>query len=277
VLYKRVRANTYRRGYVTDFDFGALFEIWNRYSTYTSLEDEMQAIAAGGKPMSFFAFPDADMNTDELYLEIARTASKLNLLTIRRKDLDPEYEGPIPHTYLFVIRDEQEAWRVPAFLFAMKVGWSGAIDELISRLLGYTDREIQRWREDRNRFHVNSKGLTVLFLMSSVQAASVRMLGGRAIDPKVIVSPITAFYNLYGKVLRSGASNLIPIDCRLLRASVDHGFVQTLFPVALIEDPMIEVAVCKISEGQGTDLNAALRSNFQFLGPDGWYSAKIGS
>ena len=260
---------------MTGFDFGALFEIWDRYSTYTSLEDELQAIAAGVKPMSFFAFPDMDMRTDELYVELSRIASKLNLLTIQRKGLDPEYEGPIPHTYLFIIRDEAEAWRVPAFLFAMKVGWIGAIDELISRLLGYTDQELQRWREDRNKFHVNSKGATVLFLMSSMQAANIRMLGGRAIDPKVIASPITAFYSLYGKVIRSGASNLIPTDCRLLRASVDHAFVQTLFPVELIEDPAIEVAVCQVTEGQGTALNSALRSNFQFLGSDGWYSARV--
>lgn len=233
----------------------------------------MQAIAVGAKPMSFFAFPDADMETDELYLEIARIASKLELLSIRRKELDPEHEGPIPHTYLFIIRDQAEAWRVSAFLFAMKVGWAGAIDELMSRLLGYTDQEIQRWDRDRNRFHVDSKGSTVLFLVSSMQAANIRMLGGRAIDPKAIVRPITAFYNLYGKVLRGGASDLVPIDCRLLRASVDHGFVQTIFPAAMIEDPAIEVAACKIGEEQGTALNSALRSSFQFLGPHGWCSA----
>ena len=262
---------------MTGFDFGALFEIWDRYSTYKSLDDELQAIAAGVKPMSFFAFPDADMRTSELYLEVSRVASKLNLLTLQRKALDPEYEGPIPHTYLFVIREEAEAWRVPAFLFAMKVGWKGAIDALISRLLGYTDQELRRWREDRNRFHVNSKGATVLFLMSAMQAANIRMLGGRAIEPKVIVSPITAFYSLYGKVIRSGASNLLPADCRLLRASVDHAFVQTLFPVELIEDPAIEVAVCQVGEGQGTALNSALRSNFQLLGSHGWCSAWVDS
>jgi hypothetical protein len=271
VLYKCVRENTYWRGYLTDFDFGSLFEIWDRYSTYASLEDEMQAIAAGTKPMSFFAFPDAGMNADELYLGVARIASKLKLRSIHRKGLDPVSEGPIPHTYVFIIRDEEEAWRVPAFLFAMKVGWSDAVDELISQLLGYTDQEVQRWREDRNRFHVDSKGATILFLMSSIQAASVRILGGRAIDPKVIVSPITAFYNLYGKVVRSDASKLIPIDCRLLRASVDHGFVQSLFPVALIEDPTIDVALCSVGEEQGTALNSALQSNFQFWSPHGWH------
>ena len=67
--------------------------------------------------------------------------------------------------------------------------------------------------------------------MSLMQAENIRMLGGRAIDPKVIVSPITAFLNLHGKVLRSDASSLIPVDCRLLRASLDHDFVQTLFPL----------------------------------------------
>lgn len=262
---------------MTGSDLGALFETWNRYSTYESLDDEMQAVAAGAKAMSFFAFPDADMDTDELYLEVSNTASKLNLLMIRRKGLDSEREGPIPHTHLFVIRDEEEAWRVPAFLFAMKVGWSAAIDELISRLLGYSDQQIQRWREDRNRFHVNWKGSTVLFLMSSMQAANVRTLAGRAIDPRVIVSPITAFYSLRGKVLRDGASNLVPIDHELLRASVDHAFVQTLFPTEQIEDPTIEFAICKISEGQGAALNSALRSNFQFLGADGWYSARLDS
>jgi hypothetical protein len=190
---------------------------------------------------------------------------------MQRKGLDPESEGLIPHTYVFIIRDAEEAWRVPAFLFAMKVGWSDAVDELISQLLGYTDQEVQWWREDRNRFHVDSKGATVLFLMSSIQAASIRMLGGRAIDPKVIVSPITAFYSLYGKVVRNDASNLIPIDCRLLRASVDHDFVQTLFPTALIEDPAIDVAVCSIGEEQATALNSALQSNFQFWGPAGWH------
>ena len=262
---------------MTGFDFGALFEIWDRYSTYKSLDDELQAIAAGVKPMSFFAFPDADMRTSELYLEVSKIASKLNLLTIQRKALEPEYEGPIPHTYLFVIRDEAEVWRVPAFLFAIKVGWKGTIDTLISRLLGYTDHELRRWREDRKRFHVNSKGATVLFLMSALQAANIRMLGGRAIEPKAIVSPITAFYSLHGKVIRSGALNLLPADCKLLRASVDHAFVQTLFPVELIEDPAIEVAVCKVGEGQGTALNSALRSNFQILRSHGWCSALVDS
>ena len=93
---------------MTDFDLGALFEVWGHYSTYASLEEEMEAIAAGAKPMSFFAFPDADMATDDLNLEVGRIASKLDLLSIRRKELDPENEGPIPHTYLFIIRDEQE-------------------------------------------------------------------------------------------------------------------------------------------------------------------------
>lgn len=233
----------------------------------------MQAIAAGAKPMSFFAFPDADMNTDELYLEVTRIASRLKLLPIERKGLGPEYEGPIPHTYLFIIRDEEDAWRVPGFLFAMRVGWGGTVDELVSRLLGYTDPEIRRWRDDRSRFHVNSRGTTVLFLASSLQADNIRILGGRAIDPSVITSPIAAFYNLYGKVVRSDAFKLMPRDLELLRASVDHDFVETLFPRSLIEDPSIEVAVCKIGEGQGTALNSALRSNFQFLGPAGWHSA----
>lgn len=259
------------------FDLGVLFETWHRYSTYGSLDDEMRAIAKGTKAMSFFAFPDAEIDSDELYLEVSNNASKLNLLTIRKKALDPDYEGPIPHTYLFVIRDEGEAWRIPALLLAMKVGRSGAIDELTGRLLGYADEEAQRWREDRSRFHVNWKGSTVLFLMSSMQAASVRALAGRAIDPRAIVSPLTAFYSLRGNVIRRDASNRVPLNHELVRASLDQTFVQILFPSELIEDPTVELAVCNISQSQGASLNSALRSNFQFLGPDGWRSAMVDS
>jgi hypothetical protein len=260
---------------VTDLDLGTLFEHWDRYSTYASLDDELRAVAAGSKAMSYFAFPHEDIETSELSLEVRRIASELNLATIRRKGLAPELEGRIPHTYLFVIRGDEQAWRIPAFLFAMKValrsGWSDAVDDLLAYLLGYSDAEIQRWNADRKRFHVNEEGLTVLFLMSAAQAANVRTLGRRAIDPRAIRPPVTVFYNLHGKVVRKDASTLIPANHELLRASLDQAFAKAIFPDALIEDPAIEVATCTIDETEGTALNSALRSNFQFLGADGWH------
>ena len=112
-----------------------------------------------------------------------------------------------------------------------------------------------------------------LFLMSSMPPlAYLRMLRRPRHDPKLIVCaqllPSIRLSMPMQVASQTAAANPIPIDCRLLRASVDHRFVQTLFPAALIEDPTIEVAVCKVSEEQGTALNSALRSNFQFFGSE---------
>jgi hypothetical protein len=266
---------------VKDLDLSALFEPWDRYFTYTSLEEELGAIAVGSKAMSYFSFADADMATEALYLEVCNIASNLGLLTIRRSNVAPEWEGPIPHTYLFILRNEEEAWRIPAFLFALKVafecGWSDVFEKVIGGLLGYSEEEVRRWLEDIARFHVKSAAATILFLMSSTQAATVRMLGGRCVDPKTLISPVTAFYNIHGKVVRRGASSLLPPDHELLRASVDHDFFHELFPANLIADPAVELAVRPIDKSRGTALNSALRSNFQFLGPDGWHSARVDS
>ena len=106
--------------------------------------------------------------------------------------------------------------------------------------------------------------------MSSVQAVSVRALGYRAIDPTVMNPPITAFYNLYGKVVRRDASDLIPTKHKLLRAAVDRSFFGKAFPTELIENRNVEIATFSIDEDGGEALNSALRSRFQILGREGW-------
>ena len=146
---------------MTALDLCALFETWEHYSTFASLEEELLAVASGSKAMSYFAFPDDVINSDELYIEVCKISSQLNLLTLREKGIRPELESPIPHTYLFVLRDNAGSWRVPAFLFAMNValgsGWTTAIDDFMARLLGYSENEIERWADDRKRFHVNPR------------------------------------------------------------------------------------------------------------------------
>jgi hypothetical protein len=223
--------------------------------------------------MSFFEFSDSEVGTDSLYLELCSIAAELKLRTALRKRLTTEIELPGGHTYLFIYRDE-EAWRIPAFLTVMKTietcGWHSSLDRLRADLLGYSASEISAWVEDFSLGDVNFLGQTTYFVLSNKQAANVRLLGCHSLDPKLMVRPITVFHSRWHSALRPDAWRSVSSGRELARASLDRAFFAELFPKRDYRDPTIEIYVATMDRHRGGALNEALRSDFQFFGPNGW-------
>lgn len=223
--------------------------------------------------MSFFDFADSDVGTDPFYLELCSMAGELKLRAALRKSLATDLELPVGHTYLFVYRDE-EAWRIPAFLTVMKTiescGWHSSLERLRGDLLGYSDKEITDWLEDFSLGDVNWLGQTTYFMLSEKQATNVRLLGCRSLDPKLIRRPVTVFHSRWHSALRPDAWQSIPSGSELARASLDRAFFGQVFSNRDHRDPTVEIYVSAIARDRGVALNAALRSDFQFFGPNGW-------
>ncbi len=259
------------------FDPSSLFDCDTRRSPYDSVEEELQAVAAGRKAMSVFAFPNTSLGTDPFYDELCKMASQFHISIALRERFVSGLEPNLRTSYLFVFRDD-EAWRVPAFLLFKRIydnyGWSDAAEHLEGSLLGYTEEEISLWLAARWNSRVDWAGKTLFLLANSAQGDNVRMLGGRSIDPGMITTPLAVFHSRWRKPIRADALSRIPAQHELMRVSVKEDFFGEVFKVslraALDSDVFVDVMVSNIPPERAAALNSALQSNFQFFTSEGW-------
>jgi len=255
------------------FDLHSLFDTHAELPKYVSVREELNAVAAGTKGMSVFLFPNSLIGTDSFYNELCKMASDLNISTTLREKLDLESESNLLMSYLFIFRDN-ESWRIPAYLAVKRVceyyGWSDAAEHLESSLLGYTDEEISSWLRIHSSSRASWTGKTFFFLMPSIQADNVRLLGKRSISPSVITEPLRVFFSRNRNPMRVDAYSRIPSQHELMRVSVREKFFRDVFgsPSASTDG---DVVVSTITRDTAAALNSALDSSFQFFGPDGWH------
>ena len=255
------------------FDPGSLFDSDARRSPYASVEDELQAVAAGRKAMSVFAFPTTSVETDPFYDELCRMASNLNISTSLEERTVSGLESNLQTSYLFAFRADQ-AWRIPAYLLLKRIyedyGWSDAAEHLEGSLLGYSEQEIISWLRARSNSRVGWTGKTLFLLVNSAQGDNVRMLGRRSIDPAMVKAPLATFFSRWPKPIRTDALDRVPDQHELMRASVREDFFRDIFEVGLGGERTDDVIVSSIPPARVAALNASLQSNFQFFTSKGW-------
>jgi hypothetical protein len=255
------------------FDPRHLFETSRARLSYLNVGEELKAVANESKAISAFLFPDDVIAMDSFYLELKQQAEALGLSisTIASSSLSGRAETTM--SYVFLYKNENERWRIPAYLSLKRAfehyGWSDGAEYLEGSLLGYSDGECSRWLGLHHAARAGWTGKTIYFLFNSSQAVAIRTLGMRAIDPRAISHPIIAFFNRTRAPVRANALATIPNQLEVMRASVDEPFHRELFGDALASSAD-DVVLSSISTSLAERLNLALRSNFEVFTSGEW-------
>lgn len=228
------------------FDPARLFES-PRPARASSDAAELDAIAAGTKPMSLFVAAEDEV-ADYLALAVARG------LTVT---VHPE--TALDQLHVFVARPE-EHWRIPAYLALWETAfvdgrWSDASENLAGYLLGYTRRQRKAWLAAQHQAFPAWTSTTVYAIVEAAQRAAIDEVGRRcfASGLELFVAP--------GRVLRSTAVARVPRGHTLARAGIDPAVARRVFGAADRR---------ALTRPLATLVNGGLRSNVQFLTRSGW-------
>ena len=253
-------------------DLDSLFESRVDLSKYTSVREELEAVASGIKAMSVFLFPSASIDSHPFYNELRQIASEINLSLVINNKAGIDQDGDLSMAYVFVA-GIKEYWRIPAYLSFQLVfdqyGWSDVAEHFESLLLGYADEDIKTWLDAHSASRIGWTGKTFYLFLSSVQAADVRMLGKRSLDPKGIVQPVLTFFNRKLNPVRKDVDSLISEGHVLARVSVREPFFRELFGRQTVPSEF-DVITSLLTAELASKMNSALESSFQFLEGGEW-------
>lgn len=138
----------------------------------TSLGQELDAIKAGRKPLSFFASDREAIEDGSDLIPIMRAAFDRGLAVVAAPRGDT--------TDLFVVRPEHLA-RVSQFqaFLAKQTRWSFSVEDQQSRLLGYSKAERAAWMKQLRASHIELG-------MTTVYAIGDRLFAKRPAGAKVL-------------------------------------------------------------------------------------------
>ncbi len=250
----------------------SLFETRVRLSKYESARDELEAVAAGKKGMSFFLFPSSSVETNDFYSELRQISIELSLSIIINSTNEPDRDPKLRTTNIFVVKPS-ELWRIPMYSAFKSVfehyNWNDAAEHLQSKLLGYTDDDVVEWLKFRNFSQIGWGGRTFYLLLSPSQAAGMRSLSKRCMAPETGAQPTLIFFNRKRNPMRTDAAELISEAGVLARVAVREVFFRELFARKIVsEDP--DVVTSSLTSEKIIKLNEALTSTFQFLEDGNW-------
>ena len=253
-------------------DLNILFETEVRTSKYDSTKEELEAVAAGTKALSFFLFPSSSVESHPFYMELRQIAFALNLSIVINpvNETDPDPRRRVANVFL---TRPMELWRVPAYSAFKSVfqnyDWSDAAEHFESVLLGYSDEDISKWLNAHASSQISWKGSTVYLLLSSTQASGVRTLSKRCVDPSLILEPIRVFFDRERNPVRKNAADFLPDKYVLARVSVHHSFFREFFGRQTLPSES-DVITSLLTAELAPKMNSALESNFQFFEAGVW-------
>ena len=225
-----------------------LFERPRSPRAVTSDAAELDAVAAGKKPMAMF------VGDDDEVAQWSALAGARNLVATHHAD------PKLGEVHVFVTRSDQ-LWRIPAYLALWETAfvdgrWSDGAENLASYLLGYSRAERKAWIAQQRQAFPAWTSATVYAVLTDDERAVIEGLGRRCFGAQ----RITLFTHRDG-VLKASAFGQLPRDTTLARAGVDVAVAQRLFGTATTRAVTIT---------QVRTINAALLSNVQFLTKSGW-------
>jgi hypothetical protein len=271
LLHQEIRQADRRGLPAVTQDLDSLFETKANLGN-DSTREELEAVAAGNKALSFIQFPSLSLGTHPFYPELRQIAFELDLYIVTKSANETEPDPRLRVANVFLTRP-MELWRIPAFSSFKKVfeeyDWNDAAEHFESVLLGYSEEDISKWLETRARSQISWRGRTFYLLLSSTDADGVRALAKRCLDPRLITQPILAFFNRQQNPMRTDADGLVSSGCVLARVSVRQSFFRDLFgrPTAQSDS---DVSTALLTPETAAKMNSALESNFQFLEAGTW-------
>jgi hypothetical protein len=247
------------------FDPLALFErtvgAWR--GPYPKETDELDAVAAGKKAMSMFAWEPAGGGAELLEMLDRAFARGLTVALDRSSD---------KAVRVFVLQQDQ-MWRVPAYTMHWRSTfehgkWTQAAEAHASALLGYTLAEREAWLQRLHWMQVGWGCKTIYTLLGDEQRSRVDELGHRAFGA---LEATTFFFHRSDHVLRKTAHKIVPSSATLARVGVEHAFAASLFQMPKLRTGKPHSLVTgTVTPSLAKRFNAALRSAVELLGPRGW-------
>jgi hypothetical protein len=253
-------------------DLNTLFEAKAKLGKFDSTREELEAVAAGNKALSFFQFPSLSVENHPFYAELRQIAFELNLYVVVTPVNEADQDPRLRVANVFLTKPT-EFWRIPAFSAFKTVfedyEWNDAAEHFESKLLGYSEEDISKWLQDRARSQISWRGRTFYLLLSSTDADGVRALSKRCIDPRLIAESILVFFNRQQSPMRADADCLISEGCVLARVSVRQPFFRDLFGRQTTPSD-IDIITALLTPEAAAKMNSALESNLQFLEAGTW-------
>ncbi len=210
-------------------------------------EASLDAVARGTKGMSMFVSSEGDLP------HWVVLAAKRSLVVA----LHVDGTSPKDPIHVFLAKPE-ELWRVPAYLALWNTAfvdgrWSDASENLAGHLLGYTKAQRKAWLAARRHAQPAWTCATIYAVLSAEQRDVVEALGRRCFG----ADRVTLFR--HRGTLKPTAFAQIPRDHTLARAGLASEVADRLFGS---KDSTKTLSATRI--------NAALRSNVEFLTRSGW-------
>ena len=257
------------------FDPSVLFEkqaFWvhpPKRQPYPTDEAELDAVASRRKAMSMYSWTRDYLRTRE-FAWVTKQVLDRGLMLV----LDPdESNAAVPQLLQgvqgFILHHDQ-AWRIPAYRVLWETAfesgrWSDSAEAQMSLLLGYTKAERRAWLEQQRWRQAAWGCVTAYTLLTAEQRAAVETLGRRCFGQNTM----TLIHHAELHLMKRNASALVPKHLTIARVGIERGFAGKLLGYSNRRKRTVIVSTT-VSASRAKSLNAALRSNVQFLGPKGW-------
>jgi hypothetical protein len=238
--------------------------------------DELERVKSGAKPMlltdvGLETLEASDLEDDGYldYLQLITGALAADLMVVHHPSTFPLHGKPYCLVTLLIARKE-ESWRVPAFLSLNEAyrdqPWSDGAARLQSKLLGYSDPEIELYMARERHDRVMFGKATIYVLLDGPQREALERVGMRSFSPEMLEQP-PVFFQVSDLVLRRDAlerANGLSIG----RVAVDWSFVFGKTGLrAFVNRRVLQLS---ITTDDAKAFNTALESKVQLWTPEGW-------
>lgn len=251
------------------FDPSALFGDVQR-PAYKTRDAELDAVKSRDKGVAMFSASLRDLAT-RWFTDLARAAHDrgLTLAVTPGKPLE-QLADPIE---VYVLHDDQ-TWRIPArralWATALVDGrWTLAAEAQDSLLLGYSLDQRATWLAKARWNRAAFGSATVYTLLTAAQRRRAIELGKRCFGDAAETTGMLLFVHGGNHGMVPSAARHVPSGCTLARAAIDHDLYLDLFDPKHRKRRRTVWQVALTAE-HARELNAAMRSNVQFLVGKSW-------
>ena len=251
------------------FDPNALFGDVRR-PAYKTQDAELDAVKARDKGIAMYSASRRDLAT-RWFTELVRAANDRGLtLAITPGVPSEQLSDPVR---IYALHDDQ-AWRIPAhralWATALVDGrWTFATEAQESMLLGYSLDQRASWLAESRWNQAAFGSATVYTLLTAAQRRRALELGKRCFGDVAETTGMQLFVHGDNARVLPSALRHVPSGCTLARAAIDHDLYLDLFDPKHRKRRRTVWQVALTAE-HARELNAAMRSNVQFLVGKSW-------
>jgi hypothetical protein len=253
------------------FDPSLLFAATRSRAAYPSFDAELDAVKSRAKGIALARGSRRDLAT-RWFSDIAKAALDrgLTIAIVPGKSIEEQLPDPID---VYVLHDDQ-AWRIPAhralWATALVDGrWTFAAEAQQGLLLGYSLDQRASWLAESRWTRAAFGSSTIYTLLTAGQRRRVVELGKRCFGDVAETTGMKLFVHGADTRLVPSAVRHVPAGMTLARAAIDHDLYIDLFDPAH-RKRRHAVWHATLTDEHARELNAAMRSNVQFLAGKSW-------